>query len=114
MATGSLYAGRCYSSQDEAFDAFVSSAVPTVTPGATSYLHRFEFSGSPLVASSVTMSKALAGDWVLESRVLVSSPGFAPCDSDGERFLDGVFIGWLIVGLMAGMWGWKKTREQIR
>lgn len=112
MATGSLYSGRCYTSQPEAVDAYYSAAIPNVTAGATSYhVYFIKVAGNWL---SVTSSKTEAGNWIAGTPVNASAPTFAACDSNTEQFLDGMAVGWAIAGAMVLAFGARLVRSKVR
>lgn len=111
MATGSAFNGKCYSTVQDATDAYYSTYTPMLTSGAVSYLTQFQKIDG--IWKSVTYEKA-ASDWVQQSVQVVPALTFPACDSAGENFQDGVTMGWLITLTLIMAWGFNRMREQAR
>lgn len=111
MATGAQYAGRCYSSQPDAVDAYYTSSVPHITAGSTSYyVYVTKVNGNWL---SVTSYKNWSGNWIAGTPVNLSAPTFPVCDPY-EQFFDGMTVGWAVAGVMAIAWGAREIRRRAR
>ncbi len=105
MASGTLFAGRCYAQSTAAIDAYYSASPPVMVPGPTSYLTEFVKSDSAWMIQSYI--KADLGNWTLASTEAAPSPQLAWCDTDAEQFADGQFIGWSLVLVMLAAWSYR-------
>ena len=91
MASGALFAGRCYLSTPDAVDAYFLSMPPQVISGATSYATSFQKFGSAWY--SVGFSINASGVWTQRYSTISPSPSFPTCDPSAS-FKDGMVIGW--------------------
>lgn len=101
---GFAFGGRCFDTQADAADAAWSGVGPVV-------------SGSPPIVSVV--EKGVSGWQVssydgatLVSAVAVPSVAFGECDP-GAMALDGVALGWLVVGVWAAAWAVNVLRRSL-
>lgn len=107
---GALVGGRCFASQESAADVFYSSAAPSQTPGAITYLSEFvKVSGSwRLRRYQVDANGKVA---VLSDATLLAK-SFPPCDP-AESFKDGMAVGWGVVAAMLLAWCVVVTRRGL-
>ena len=105
MASGTLFAGRCYAQSTDAIDAYYSDAPPVMVPGSTSYLTQYAKTPAGWVIQSYTRTEP--GEWVASIAQLAPVPTLAACETDAEQFSDGQFIGWSLVLVMLAAWSYR-------
>jgi hypothetical protein len=108
---GALWNSKCYTSNVDALDAYYSSALPSYTAGATSYLQEY------IKVSGVWKidRKSIASTGAITNLTQSNAPviTFPVCD-ESAQFADGLALGWLVATVIILAWGLSMVRKQAR
>lgn len=101
MATGALFADKCFFSSSEAADAYFASALPAFSAGSISYYSSYIKDGGVWKIARYSIDSN--GVSVPQGQAIAPVPAFASCDPM-EAFYDGQLIGWGLALVMIGAW----------
>lgn len=110
MASGFLFAGRCFAASGDATAAYWA-ANPVYLTSANPVMTTVTFSGSTWVMNRYNVA-ANNGTLSLVSSSQAPSLTFPPCDTSSS-FNDGVLMGWGVVAAMVAAYGIKVLRRAI-
>lgn len=110
MAAGYLLGNVCYPLLADATAAYWSKAAGGITPGTTSYITQFEWSGTAWVVKRYTLSSG--GTLTLNTTTTLPALSFPTCDTSSS-FTDGMTIGWGVAAAIVGAWVIKNLRRGV-
>lgn len=106
---GSLYNNHCYENSQDATNAFFTASAPTIGPGNPAYLYNvFQWAGDS--EWYVRKQNLTTGTYV---DYWASPPSFPACDPS-ETFVDGVIVGWGVVGALVIGWAAHLMKRELR
>lgn len=109
---GYRFGETCYSTNMEAFSAYLVNHTIWVTPGSTPYVNQIEYDMATSTYRFKSYTVATNGLWTLKSNTAMPVPGFPTCNVM-EQFNDGVTVGWLIFAVLVAGFAVKFIRRGI-
>lgn len=108
---GASFQGKCFQTVALATDAYYSAVPVQATPGNTSFLLYYKWSGTAwrMHGDSVNVFGTINSRW----DVVAPAVAFPVCD-EYEALFDGMTLGWGVVLAMAVAWGFREMKRQAK
>lgn len=108
---GASFQGKCFQTVALATDAYYSSVPVQSTPGSTSYVLYYKWSG----AAWRMRSDSVNSGGNVNQRWDIPAPAVAfPACEEYEALFDGMTLGWGVVLAMAIAWGFREMKRQAK